>query len=660
MRGTNILLLAATAAASSIAPRVQAANPIVTENAKAGDGDWRIDAARVGTMKSIDAYPSRFSVKKGDTLGLRVSTIDASFRTRIYRLGWYRGAGARLVIDVPSTKGEAQPVPVPDLIFGLAECGWRDSVTIAIDERFVPGVFLARVTGIDGLESQTYFVVRDDGEPTRAPLLFVVASATHQAYNSWPKGGTIATVGKSLYDWNSNGPPVQQSDEVWAVKVSFDRPFAAGAGAGDLLTWEYPLFQFIEQHGYDVAYATSADVDEGPVLSGRLAIVEGGHDEYWSFGVFDHLQAARDAGVSLAFFTGDIAAWQVRFEPSKAGDPRGVMSSYKEHAYPADPETGSWLGDPYYFAGQAAVEKGDLASARYFLSRVSGAWAELESDAASGIDARRPGMALTGVQHGGSTATAGFDWVVRNAAHWIYGGTGLRDGDLLRKLVGYEWDNPRAGDVTWDDVRPEGQVVLAQSPTGATAPHGASYYDAKSGAGVFTAGTIQWAFALAAGGTGATPHDDRVETITTNVLDRFVAGPGGDAGVAFDAGPGGADAGIVLPVDAPFDAGDVGGEVTVTGDVHDGAIGSAIDAGPRDATVLEEADDAGNTPIPSSLDDSGCGCRLGLGGRVAGPSLLIPIVALVTVVTRRRRGDGPFRGSRVRRRPGCFKGPRVW
>ncbi len=658
MRRAGSCLLA-VAVAVGIASPARADNPIATENAKPGTSDWRIDAGDVGTMKSIDVYPSRFSVKRGDTLGLRVSTIEPTFRTRVYRLGWYGGAGARLVVDVASTAGEAQAVPVPDPIFGLAECGWRDSVSLTIDARFVPGVYLARVTGADGLESQTYFVVRDDGEPTRAPLLFVIATATHQAYNSWPKGGTIASVGKSLYDWNSNGPVVQQSDEAWAVKVSFDRPYAVGYGAGDLLTWEYPLLQLVEQRGYDVAYATSADVDDGPALTGRRAVVVGGHDEYWSYGVFDHLTAARDAGVSLAFFTGDTAAWQIRFEPSKNGDPRGVMSAYKERAYP-EPAKGAWPGDPYYLAGQRAVTDGDLVAAKYYLARVTGAWASLKKDATSGIEARRPGMTLTGVLSAGSTATAGFDWVVANASHWIYGGTGLHDGDVLRKLVGYEWDNPRVGDATWDDVRPSGQVVLAQSPTGATASHGASYYEAPSGARVFAAGTIQWSFGLPALGSGSTPHDDRVVTITTNVLDRFVAGPVGDAGVGFDAGDGSTDAGIVLPVDATVDAGaDVVDTASDDGhvDVTDSAADSKIR--PDDGAPMDANDAEISAPIAPG-EDTDCGCRVVGGAPDSSSAPFGALLVLALGVLRRRRGDGTFHHAISSVRARRFKGFAVW
>ena len=622
----------------------RAGNPIELENAKAGNGDWQIDPASIGTMKTMDVYPARWSLKHGDSIRLRVSTTAATFRTRIYRLGGYGGAGARLVAEVASTRGATQPIPVPDALYGLAECSWKDSLSVPIGSDWTEGVYLARLTGDDGLESQTYFVLRDDGGSHHAPLLFVVSSATHQAYNSWPNGGTIASVGKSLYGWNSSGPDVYASRDVWAVKVSFDRPYAVGAGAGDLLSWEYPFISWLETNGYDVAYATSADVDEGTVLDGRTAIVEAGHDEYWSRGMFDHLQSARDAGVSLAIFGGDVAAWQVRFEPSVSAGPRGILTGFKERAYPNPPATGDWPGDPYYTAGMEAVAKKDFGSARTLLERVTGAWASLRREPSSGIDARRPGMTLTGVVHGGETSGSGFDWVVQSSSHWIYAGTGLRDGDRLSKLVGYEWDNPREGDSSWDDVRPKGQVILARSPADASPIHGASFYAAPSGAGVVAMGSIQWSWALPPDGVGSTPHDARVERITRNVLDRFLS----SGSTSFDAGPGSDDAGAVLPLDAgPLDDGGA--------DADDAPLDAASDAEGKDArgdgapegSPLDDADGApidaeGSTPA-ATTSAGGCACRAtSIGASDAGTAALalLALIAATTARARARRREG--------------------
>ena len=614
------------------APRARADGVIARENEKPGDGDFQIDAGNVGAMKSIDVYPSRWSVAPGGVIGLRVSTTAATFRTRVYRLGWYGGAGARLVTEVASTKGATQPVPTPDPIFGLAECRWKDSLTLPITAEMTPGVYFVRVTGSDGPEASTYFVVRDDGVTPRAKLLLVIPTATEEAYNAWPRGGTIAPSGKSLYGWNSSDELVEESADTWAVKVSFDRPYAAGAGTGDLLTRAYPFFRWVEKKGYDVAYAVSADVDDGPVVSGRAAIAVAGHDEYWSHAMFDHLEAARDGGVDLAFFTGDTGGWQVRFEASASGDARGVMTGYKEHAY-VDAASGGWPGDPYLSAGREAADRGDLTTARWFFSRVTGAFAALKKDDATGIDARRPGMRLTGVAYGGATTGAGFDFIVKNASHWIYAGTGLHDGDALAKLVGYEWDNPRQGDATWDDVRPKGQLVLSSSSTESSPVHGASYYEASSGAGVLSVGTIQWSWALADRGVGETPHDARVETITQNVLDHFLA-----TGVTtFDAGPGSDDAGVVIPVDARSDVDDA---IAEPGD--DGV--TEPDAAHRDASA-NDAFEAGNpgseassSPTPSSSSSS-CGCRdAGAPPDDARPMVIAVAAMAMALASRRARG----------------------
>jgi hypothetical protein len=625
-------VLVAAALSLGASATAHAANPIATENALPGNADFLPTASAVGAMKTIDVYPSRWSVARGDHLGIKVSTTASSFETRIYRLGAYGGAGARLVLDVPNTPGVRQPIPTPSAIDGIAECGWAESLSLTVSQAWTPGVFLVRVTGSDGFDALSYFVVRDDGAPTRAPLLFVLATATHQAYNAWPYGGTIATEGKSLYGWNSSPAIVQQSTDNWAVKVSYDRPFAAGLGAGDLLSWEYSFVRWLEQSGYDVAYATSQDVDDGPALGGRRGIVTSGHDEYWSTSVFDHLQAARDHGVSLALFSGDVAAWQIRFERSaRSGDPRGVITGYKERAYPADPASGAWPGDPYWYAARAAASRGDLASATYFFDRVTGAWATLQKDPATGIDARRPGMLLTGVLHGGETSSGGFDWVVQNASHWIYAGTGLAEGDRLTGLVGYEWDNLRRGDTSWDDVRPPGQISLAFSPTGPTEPHGASYYVASSGAFVFTAGTIQWSYALAAPGAGSTPHDPRVERITKNVLDAIVA----RANPGFDAGPGSDDAGVIVPPEAGPDAGDVGVDGTSDAGPIDVGV-DASDAGAYDATLVDAPIDATSSSVEAP-SQGGCGCVVPADAESEGDASTLAALGIVIVAVARRR-----------------------
>ena len=73
-----------------------------------------------------------------------------------------------------------------------------------------------------------------------------------------------------------------------------------------------------------------------------------GHDEYWSLDQRRHVEAARDAGVHLAFFSGNEVFWKTRWEPSIDGeeDPHRTLVTYKETHDNAkiDPVADVWTG----------------------------------------------------------------------------------------------------------------------------------------------------------------------------------------------------------------------------------------------------------------------------------------------------------------------------
>ena len=73
-----------------------------------------------------------------------------------------------------------------------------------------------------------------------------------------------------------------------------------------------------------------------------------GHDEYWSGGQRANVEAARDAGVNLAFFSGNEVFWKTRWETSIDGSntPYRTLVTYKEtHANAKiDPLPDVWTG----------------------------------------------------------------------------------------------------------------------------------------------------------------------------------------------------------------------------------------------------------------------------------------------------------------------------
>ena len=72
-----------------------------------------------------------------------------------------------------------------------------------------------------------------------------------------------------------------------------------------------------------------------------------GHDEYWSAGQRANVETARNAGVHLAFFSGNEIFWKTRWENSidGSGTPYRTLVCYKEtHANAKIDPTSTWTG----------------------------------------------------------------------------------------------------------------------------------------------------------------------------------------------------------------------------------------------------------------------------------------------------------------------------
>jgi hypothetical protein len=320
----------ASRAATPAAAADTAPNPVRTENAKPGTAAWRlVNPAAAG---EIEGYASLTSVNRGGTIDLFVRTADPSYRVNVYRVGWYGGAGGREVYASGAVASTPQPAPTEDPATHLVEANWTNPLRLTVPASSDPtdwasGVYLAKLTASGGKESYVVFAVRDDARP--AALLLQLSVTTYQAYNSWG--------GYSLY---TSTP---------ARKVSFNRPYAfhgagaSGVGAGEFFTnltgasypgsraaWEVNMVRWLEREGYDVTYATNLDTHANPsLLANRRAFLSVGHDEYWSYEMRANVEAARDRGVGLGFFSANSAYWQVRFEPSAAGQPDRTMVAYK-------------------------------------------------------------------------------------------------------------------------------------------------------------------------------------------------------------------------------------------------------------------------------------------------------------------------------------------
>jgi hypothetical protein len=416
----------------------------------------------------ISGYLSKASINRGEAVDLMVSTTLPSFGVQIYRMGYYGGAGSRLITSVSSLPGQNQGVPTPDPTTGLIEAHWTKSYTLQTDASWVSGVYTAHLVASDGSTQDTIFVVRADGAP--ADIVYQVPLTTYQAYNNWG--------GKSLYDYNSTGGR--------AYKVSFDRPYTDW-GTGFFYDGDYSTIRFLEARGYNVTYVTSVDTATSPGLfAGRKVFLSNYHDEYWSKAMRDNLTAGRDQGVHLLFLSANNIYWQIRFEADSSGAPNRTVVCYKDPSL--DPMSSSNPSLTTYLWREAPVNQ--------------------------------PENALLGAMYEAQVNST-FSWVVQNASHWVYAGTGLHDGDTLPTLVGYEYDKTWANGLT-----PAGVVSLSNSPVvpsgGGSSLANSTIYTATSGALVFDAATFYWPRKLDANEI-FNEVDSRVQQMATNLLDRMIS-----------------------------------------------------------------------------------------------------------------------------------------
>ena len=118
----------------------------------------------------------------------------------------------------------------------------------------------------------------------------------------------------------------------------------------------------------------------------------------------------------------------------------------------------------------------------------------------------------------------GGDWICRKPDHWLFAGTGMKPGDGIPGLVGWEWHG--------DPAPIPGLEVVAsgttRSPRGA-GTYTATIYPGPKGNFVFNAATIWWADGLSeppgyvrpAVYTRPRGPDRRVQQITRNLLNRI-------------------------------------------------------------------------------------------------------------------------------------------
>jgi hypothetical protein len=494
-KSTTAGVLAASAAITRAAA-APAPSLIQTENAKPGARDWQLTRVRLDKPLGfrspwIEGYCSRQSLLAGESLDIMVSTKPAArYMIEIFRMGYYGGRAARLMTTLGPFQGRTQPDPA---IGGkrLRECRWEPGTTLTIPADWPSGVYIGRLTTLPETAETPYwqsyvvFIVRDT---RKANVLFQCSDNTWQAYNRWPDNYSLYT--------DPRGSHARD------VSVSFDRPYGKycqiyehplSIGSGSFLLWEFPLAYWLEQHGYDVTYCSQSDMLDASAINRCKVFLSIGHDEYWDVRQYDVVKDAIASGTNVFWFSGNACFAVSPFTPSSDGRPNRILTR---------------VG---HFGGLTNAEfEAEIKTFTKDYKRVG-------PDECKIIGAR----SICPFNGGG-------DWVCTKPDHWIFEGTGMKQGEAIRGLVGWEHHGAPA--------KLPGLEVVAEGTSwrgGDVPAHWTStVFPGPKGNIVFNAATIFWSQDLSSPpghilpwSHWNRPHgpDERVQRITSNLFKRALA-----------------------------------------------------------------------------------------------------------------------------------------
>eukprot|EP01116_Phalansterium_solitarium_P015822 TRINITY_DN3539_c0_g1_i1.p1 TRINITY_DN3539_c0_g1~~TRINITY_DN3539_c0_g1_i1.p1 ORF type:complete len:873 (+),score=85.90 TRINITY_DN3539_c0_g1_i1:179-2797(+) len=458
-------------------------NTIASENELPGTEEWKL--TNPSMKQEIEGFASLTSINRGQTIQLFISAqIDTNVTMRFFRMGWYGGLGGREVRP-PVTRPVFPQTRAGKLLRpkskAFIDCKWQITVVIKAQDWWTTGYYLVQLNGDQtGKQSYIIFVVRDDGATT--DYLMSSAVSTWNAYNNWG--------GRSSYPYNS------KISGCCAEILSFNRPYAPnghverdfGVGAGEFLSaynpdmaagWEYNMVRFLEREKYSVKYCTSVDTAiDTEMMNNIKAFLSVGHDEYWAGQTRALVETSLARGVSIGNFGANTCYYLVTYETSNV------------------------TGYPHPW--------------RLMLVQWSDRKWQWRRKPDPGIDE----AGLLGIQF--STEANG-TLIIRNASHWSFKGTGIKDNDTFPDLIGYEVDTihdytaPCIEHITQSPaIKQNGQPALSDMVS----------FAHPSRATVYSVSTIQWSWGLddfmINPNSRPVLGDPRIRSVMRNVLARFV------------------------------------------------------------------------------------------------------------------------------------------
>jgi hypothetical protein len=425
-------------------------------------------AARAAPAAALEGYYWPLSAAPGDTVTFFVSstaTYQCTFM-RYHRVNDGNvGTALATLTNLP-----VQVQAAPDSAW--KGCAWSPSFTFVVPADWTSGIYGAELSAAGLTTFRMSFVVKP-APGSHGDFAVLSNTNTWSAYNDWG--------GRGKY----TNPPGHE--------IGFLRPnpyiHANGAGTNHVARAELWVLDWLTNSGYRCDVYSDLDLHRGiPGLCGYKALILNTHPEYWSVGMYDHLESYLGGGGSLLYVGGN--------------------AMYEKVVYSADGRSLTFF--PVYYDGTREVR-------RYSYYR--------------NLDPPRPERAVLGVAYRSDGYNTWGAMQVLDAGHRFFAGTGVSNGSVIGATglngggaSGWEMDTSIPGlaadgvivSASGSDDRgspPANIELLARGTNSGGYGADVTYYEHPGGGGVFSAGSLSFG--------GALVVDTLLQHVVRNVLDEF-------------------------------------------------------------------------------------------------------------------------------------------
>lgn len=441
-------------------------------------------------------------VRAGDRAEIKAHAAEP-YRLSLWRYGLHKEpCGVLSWFDEHGPQAVRQIVPDTDI--SQSGVGWNTvgypaphpQQSIAAPER--SGLYYVWGQTISGRQFSFPWVVAP--RKPQAKVAVLANTNTWNAYNAF--GGRSNYINPSelpatpTMNARQDLARYTSAESVWLAKdaefqpLSFERP-ELGNDIFDNTPWddrdaaapiqgrmqcgqapgEWRLLAWLEREEIAYDYYSDVQLHDGTLdLTAYSVVLIGVHPEYWSRVMYDRLDEWVRGGGKLMYLGGNGLNCEVEF------DEQGRMRCVSHE--------------------------------------------DLIKDARAGIESRmhrthRPESALLGVAFTNAGAMTGAPYEVKDASHWVFRGTGLKDGDLFGEKSLHERVPGGASGHETDKVMKNSPSLKLLARGTNSDGGGADLVVFRLGEGeVFSTGSITWVASLF--------PDPHVSRITRTVLDRFL------------------------------------------------------------------------------------------------------------------------------------------